>query len=254
MQSATVVMNSVGDLAVNGLVRAVPEPINHIRSIFVVASIFYTFTICTLLYAGRETPLSELHPEMDVNTSAEPVTFNVLSYLRSLPSWMWRIGITNALGFFAFYCRQPNASEWISVSVLGGDPKAQEGSEGAMLYEKGVSLYGQAGLYRGVVQIIFSGLYPTMLACGLSPGILMGLSFLVYAIYLFLFSQTHSPLIAQIAIIMWALPQASLLSVPMGMTVALADNFNRGKYLGALNIFAVIPQLIDTTYVSAHID
>lgn len=246
MQSATVAMNSVGDLAVNALVQTFREPIAQIRPIFLAASIFYTFTIGTLLYAGRETPLERPRPSK--TSSNEASTLNVLSFLRSLPNWMWRVGITNALGFFAFYCRQPNASEWISSSVLGGSPNAAAGTKSALLYEKGVNLYGRAGLIRGPVQILFSAFYPTLLSRGVTPGALMGTSFFIYSLYLIFFSTTHTPWIAIVGIILWALPQATLLSVPMGMTVALSDEGNRGRYLGALNIFAVIPQLIDTVY------
>lgn len=124
-----------------------------------------------------------------------------------------------------------------------------KGSAEAALYEKGVNLYGKAGLVRGVLQIIFSALYPKLLDSGLQPGRVLAVAFALFSAILLAFANTNTPRIAEFVIIIMAFPAASLFSMPVGMTVELSDETNRGRYLGALNCFAVIPQLIDTTYV-----
>lgn len=117
MQSATVVLGSFGDLAVNGFLQTFEEPITKIRPIFFFAAIFYTATVSSLLVLGREVAVPANDPTI---MESKPTSMNILGYLRSLPSWMWRIGGVYGFGFFMFFCVLPNASTWIGSAVLGG--------------------------------------------------------------------------------------------------------------------------------------
>lgn len=74
----------------------------------------------------------------------------------------------------------------------------------------------------------------------------MGASFGIFAVLTLVFAGTHSEQLAKMIVIALALPQAAHFTLPVGITVNNSDLSNRGRYLGALNIFAVIPQLIDT--------
>lgn len=117
VQSATVVMSSLGDLFANAIVQLFEEPIAQIRLIFLITVLLYTATITTILWFGHETPVStDIHAHCDTTSSP----YNVLAYFRNLPSWLWRIGGTYALGFFCFFCVLPYASSWIASSVMGG--------------------------------------------------------------------------------------------------------------------------------------
>lgn len=129
--------------------------------------------------------------------------------------------------------------------MLSGNPQAAKGSKAAQLYEKGVNLYGKAGLVRACLQIVFCAVYPWMLKC-ITAGQLMGLSFGSFAVLMLIFANTHSETWAQILVVAFALPMAAHFTLPVGLTVHNSDASNRGRYLGALNCFAVIPQLIDT--------
>lgn len=106
-------------------------------------------------------------------------------------------------------------------------------------------MYGQAGLVRALVQIVYSAVYPWMLTC-MTAGQLMGTSFGIFAILTLIFANTHSETAAKALVVAMALPMAAHFTLPVGLTVHNSDLSNRGRYLGALNCFAVIPQLIDT--------
>lgn len=97
----------------------------------------------------------------------------------------------------------------------------------------------------------FSAVYPWLLDF-VPPGQLMGATFILFSTLLLAFSGTSSALWAQAVVILMGLPMAALLTIPVAITVENSDETNRGKYLGALNCFAVIPQLIDTLYVGLH--
>lgn len=128
-----------------------------------------------------------------------------------------------------------------------GDPNAPTNSHDALLFEEGVNLYGRAGIVRGIVQILFSAIYPKLLQCGIPPGHLFAYCFSAFSIVILIYARTNSALLAQIGVILYALPLAAILTLPIGLTMALSDETNRGRHLGALNVFAVVPQLIDTT-------
>lgn len=117
VQSASIVMSSLGDLSVNAVLHMFEEPIAQIRVIFIFAAIFYALTISTLLCAEREKSVAANDPAI---ANSAPLSLNLFSYFRGLPPSLWRIGGTYALGFFTFFCFQPNASSWIGSSVLNG--------------------------------------------------------------------------------------------------------------------------------------
>lgn len=135
VQSASIVMFSLGDLTASALLRLFPEPVSQIQICFLVAALIYSTSVASLLLLGHETPLTPLtdeeHHDEEADASGEGDTsetaqrrgasaYNIFAYLHALPSWMWRIGITHALGFFALFCFLPNTSSWLGGSVLGG--------------------------------------------------------------------------------------------------------------------------------------
>lgn len=244
LQSASVVLGSLGDLAANYLVHAFEAPVSKIGTIFLFAAVFYALTTSTLLFVGKEEPLDADDPSI-VEAARQPA--NIIGFFKGIPKWLWRIGITYSLGFFALFCCMPYMSSWVGESVLGGDPDGEPGSELVEKYERGVNLYGRAGLMRALVMMIFSGIYPKLLNW-ISPGQLMALTYGTFGASIIALASTRSATVGQFVVILLGLPQAAEFTVPVGMTVAKSDASNRGRYLGSLNIFAVIPQLIDTFY------
>lgn len=116
------------------------------------------------------------------------------------------------------------------------------------MYERGVSVYGEASLPRTAIQIVYSAVYPYLLYY-ITPAQLMGASFTIFGAILVTFSGTHAEGLGKLVVISMGLPIAAHFTLPVGLTVENSDLGNRGRYLGALNCFAVVPQLIDTAYV-----
>lgn len=127
-----------------------------------------------------------------------------------------------------------------------GNSEAPKDSAASKLYERGVSSYGQASLIRAVVQIIFSASYPWFLACGATAGQLMAGAFGSFSIMTLILAGTKSLLMGKLIVVMLAFPLAAHFTLPIGLLMENTDLSHRGRYLGALNCFAVIPQLIDT--------
>lgn len=117
VQSASIVMGSFGDLAANLLVNSFEEPVAKIRWCFAIAMAVYASTIMVLVVVGKELPVKADDPDVR-EARNHPTT--IYEYLKGLPKWMWRVGATYALGFFALFCVLPNMSSWLGSSVLGG--------------------------------------------------------------------------------------------------------------------------------------
>lgn len=247
IQSASIVMFSLGDLAASALLDSFEEPVSHIRLIFLIAGSVYAITVFSLLFLGKEQRMYPNDPQLQQN-SEESNSVNIFQYLQSLPAWMWCIGLTHALGFFSLFCFLPNTSSWLGSTVLGGDPDAPAGSPKQKLYGHGVTVYGKASMFRSAIQIIYSAVYPYLLYV-ISPGQLMCASFGVFGVLLMIAANTTSVRLAQSVVVSMALPIAAHFTLPVGLTVQNSDVSNRGRFLGALNCFAVMPQLIDTAYV-----
>ena len=123
VQSASVVMGSLGDLAANFLVDYMEEPVANIRLSFGIVMAVYACTVMALVVVGKEVPVKEDDPDIK---KAQSQSSNVFEYFNGLPAWMWRVGGTYALGFFALFCVMPNMSSWLGASVLGGTSTHQE--------------------------------------------------------------------------------------------------------------------------------
>lgn len=74
----------------------------------------------------------------------------------------------------------------------------------------------------------------------------MGASFGFFGILLMTLAGTSEKSLGEVVVVLMALPIAAHFTLPVGLTVENSNPYNRGRYLGALNCFAVIPQIIDT--------
>lgn len=106
---------------------------------------------------------------------------------------------------------------------------------------------GDAGVVRAFVSVIIAALYPIFLRL-MGASKLLFLSFATYGIIVLKLAGTHNLFWGQFTVAAYSIPMIILMSLPMAITVKKSSRTNRGKHLGALNTFAVIPQLIDTTY------
>ena len=251
VQSATVVMGSLGDLCISSVLERYPNPVASIRRIFAVAAGLYTFTSVALLFLASE---ERHHPQTEDNptiSTSENRKWNPLGYFRSLPAWLWSVGGVFALGFFSFFLLLPNFSAWLGESVLRGVPDAPLGTPDRSRYELGVRAVGKAGAMRAGISILVAAAYPTLLKL-LGAPLLLAFAFAGYGVLVFFVSGTHNLGWGQAMVAFYSIPMTVLFLVPMAITVKKSSKVNRGKHLGALNIFAVIPQLIDTAY-SGHV-
>lgn len=272
VQAANVAMGSAGDLVANCLLGFFEMPVGHVSTVFGIGLIVFVVSVGVILVVAEEVPWGqdgggvggeellgekeELGVMMEEGDEVEDGDEgdmgrgedNVI-WCFGLPWWFWKLGFAYFLCFASFFAIVPNISSWMGETVMGGDSDAPEGSAKALLFDKGVGLYGKAGLLRGVIQIAFSATYPRILKTfGGSVGGLLSLSFFCAGIVILTFAGTTSIAFGVLVVAFLAIAMAAVFTLPVAMVVQRASDDKRGVYLGALNIFAVIPQMMDTSY------
>jgi len=165
-----------------------------------------------------------------------------------LPNLFMRHAAVFSLGCLSFFCIVPNLSTWVGSTVLGGDPSAPPKSKLAMRYEQGVALYSVANAVKSLVGLVFSLLYPTILRkIGVRKLFVATYGLLTTILLLGGFFGAGNVPLAFAIIVLTAIPSAVIHIVPAAIIVERYP-YSRGSFLGILNLFNVIPQLIDTAY------
>jgi len=147
---------------------------------------------------------------------------------------------------FAMFCAVPYMSTWMGKSVYHGNPDAAVSSPEALQYEHGVAVYNTATAVKAAVGIPLVMAYPAMLH-RFGARAILSIAHLLFSVSLLLASFFSIPGVAFCAVILLAIPTISIYTVPAAI-IAEAYPYSRASFLGVLNVFCVVPQMIDTSY------
>jgi Major Facilitator Superfamily len=246
MQGASVAVGSLGDLAAQILLSLFPQAVRHAPVVFAICVVVLITTTVIMLLTADETPWKGTADKVE----REPQKSTGARLLRQLiiaPNWMKRLAICNALCFFAFFCLTPNFSTWFASSVLQGSADSPEGSERAVRFERGVNVYGRAGIFRSIVQVILAAAYPHFMKRE-HAGNVLGIAHGVFGAVLLALSNTHSELLGALVVVISACPLSAAMTLVIAEVSARSDASQRGQLLGLLNVSSCLPQLVDTMY------
>lgn len=167
----------------------------------------------------------------------------------NFPRPLIKVGIVYGLAWFQWFASLPFYSHWLGVDVLHGDPTAKAGSASALAYQQGVTVFSVASMAKALLAMVFAAFYPTILEWVGAVGerVVFGLAFLIFSTVLFALAFTRDVYMAAMVIALGSVPFILTQTIPIAMVVQrfpehLASN------LGVLNLFCVVPQLIDTLY------
>lgn len=201
----------------------------------------------------REQFIPEADAPIDVSANQASVwgelTETVKTTLMNFPRPLVKIGIVYGLAWFLWFASLPFYSQWLGVDVLGGDPRAAPGSEGALQYQKGVSVFSVANAVKAALAMVFSAFYPSIIKWVGAVGerVVFGLSFLLFSSVLFSFAYTKNVVVAACVIALGSVPFIVTQTIPIALVVQRYPE-NLASNLGVLNLFCVVPQLLDTLY------
>lgn len=179
---------------------------------------------------------------------AELVT-TVKATLNQFPRPLIKVGIVYGLAWFLWFASLPYYSQWLGVDVLQGDPGAEAGSPKAVLYQQGVSVFSVANVFKALLALVFSAYYPRIIKWvgAIGERVVFGMSFLVFSAVLFAFAYTKKVIVAASVIALGSVPFIVTQTIPIAIVVQRYPE-NLASNLGVMNLFCVVPQLVDTLY------
>lgn len=169
--------------------------------------------------------------------------------IAQFPRPLIKVGIVYAFAWFMWFSSLPYYSQWLGVDVLQGDPHAEPSTPAAIRYQHGVSVFSVANVAKALLAMLFSFYYPRIIEFVGAVGerMVFGLSFLVFSSVLFSCAYTKDVFIAAAVIAIGSVPFIVTQTIPIAIVVQRYPE-NLASNLGVMNLFCVVPQLIDTLY------
>lgn len=243
IQGASSAMAGAGDAASQILLALIADPLSYIP--FTVCALIIAVTMSYTILIAPESALSNLSP-----TIASPSSSSNLSTLNRNPRWIVQLCVCTALCVASVFCIAPSLSTWLGASVLGGDADAPVGSSGAQKFERGIAIYGRAGIVRAALQIIISVLYPHFISrerMGITLSAVIG----IFALVTIAVANTENILLAEVVIVLFSFPTAVTYAFPFAEVAQRAGDDMRGVLLGLLNAALCVAQLFDALTTGA---
>mmetsp|Transcript_4649 Transcript_4649/g.9332 ORF Transcript_4649/g.9332 Transcript_4649/m.9332 type:complete len:437 (-) Transcript_4649:382-1692(-) len=258
-QGMVSVQASLGEIASSIFLAKLDDPLEHMQRIVTVAIIILSTSVAVSIAVGRESPLQH-HPLPDFsdkNSADEgpPGSTDQEAQDRDSSGELSEterirectiVAAIYGFGWLAWFCCLPYLSSWLGTSVLGGDPEAEAGSDLAERFQRGVELLGRFGIAKSVVGLVSAAVYPGVLrSMGLRP--LLAFSYGLLCALFMMGWRAQSEFVAGMVIAGLGWPWSVTLSAPSAVILERYPQ-SRGALLGYLNLFAVVPQLLDATY------
>lgn len=134
---------------------------------------------------------------------------------------------------------------WVGKSVNQGDGAALVGSDKYMRYERGIKAASLGLVLFAILTGLSSMALPWVLHRFKTRRTLAAAQVLLCLCYCATFLVPYDRIYVAAAVIMlFALPWSVFIVVPFAITAQMAPPDQRGLYLGSLNIFAVLPQIL----------
>lgn len=167
----------------------------------------------------------------------------------SFPRELNKVGVVYGLAWFCWYASLPYFSAWIGSEVVGGDPNAIKGTAEAKAYQTGVNVFAIANGFKAVLALAFGATYPNMLKVigAVGERVIFAGTFAIFCPVLYLASSTKSVFLAGFTVALSGVAFIATQTIPIAIVVQRFSQ-NVALNLGILNLYCVIPQLLDTLY------
>lgn len=192
--------------------------------------------VSVTLVTIRETPIDE-PPEGN-----NPVTA-IWEGIRTMPTGLQRVCLVQLFQWFAWFTFIIYITEWVGQNVFHGSATAPKNSPSRVAFEDGVRHGSRALMFQSIVVFFYSLVLPWLFKF-IGFKISWAVGCLVLAVCLgtssFITTDWAAELMITVTGLSWATTQTTPFSL-LGMIVDLEDS---GLYVGVMNIFIVLPQLV----------
>jgi hypothetical protein len=224
---------------------------SDLNSVFIIAVGVLVPTCVTTLVCANEKPLSK-----------DPLeAVGVAERRQSIDAEKRPTVFTEILRAFADMPKPMEGVIWMGENIFGGKPTAfpeynEEAFRRLHAFEAGVKAFSLSMAVQSVVSLLFSALLPIVIgitslrAVYLFTQVDLALTLLV-AVGITYLPLNWRKIFAVLLVASTGIPWAATLSLPYAIVARLADPDSKGLFLGVLNIFIVIPQLLVALSVGA---
>ncbi|KAL9647349.1 hypothetical protein ABK040_011714 [Willaertia magna] len=248
------------------------EPCNNLKMCFLISMGFLIFSLIVTMIVAKEKPwtkesaeekgektflINELELEnnqevVEEQTEKKPqlskiekikaLLLKLIAIIKLVPISMWKLCVVNFFAWIGWFSYFVFITDLVGVYVFHGSTNDPD-SPLYQRYEAGIR-YGSFGLAgfsitAGVFSFIISWASSRY---GLK--LIYGLGNLSLAILLISTYWVSDKYVAVAVISLFGIPSAVTNVIPFGLTANYADDDKKGIFMGLLNIFIVIPQLV----------
>eukprot|EP01029_Cantina_marsupialis_P013946 TRINITY_DN309089_c7_g1_i1.p1 TRINITY_DN309089_c7_g1~~TRINITY_DN309089_c7_g1_i1.p1 ORF type:complete len:478 (-),score=152.91 TRINITY_DN309089_c7_g1_i1:820-2253(-) len=232
--------------------------IMHLYFEMAMALLFLTSVAACII--GKETQYTD--GEDDSGDSACKKIMNtfgdVYRGIKSMPGPMIRICILQFFTWAVWFTYMPNYGVWLGKYVHNGSSSAPKGSQEYKRFQRGLTVGGNGQAIAAGVQLVYSFIAPVLTKHISVKKVYFG-SFILLAVCFFgmgfikpIADDKNSDTYSLILMGLSGIPLAATNIFPFALIGQIFEgDSNLGLYMGGLNIFIVLPQLMDTFYTGA---
>lgn len=215
-----------------------------LRISFSISIVVLTATVIVTLIAAKEKPFTRTlvqNNDEESPASRDRPLLHLFRVLFHLPKPMIRVCLVQFFNWFAWFTFLIYITVWVALDVFHGSP--DENDPTYHLFENGVR-YGSFGLagFAGC-SLLFSPFVPR-LSSALGTRVIFFIGQFILATCLGLTFFIRDKYFAVALISVFGIPWSITNTIPFAITANVAQENEKGVYMGILNIFVVIPQLI----------
>lgn len=221
-----------------------------IRALFTIGMVVLLSCILTTVLLTKEVPLRK--EDLPEGPQENPFV-KIFRGLLKMPKAMIRVCAVQFftwVGWFAFFLFM---TTWVGENVYGGDPDADDDSHAKHLFDDGVRAGSLALSFYAAVTMVFSLVLPYLIKY-LGVRLVYSAGQIVFAVCLMLPLWVDSKVGAMLLIAACGIPWSVVMVLPFTLVAMAVDEKESGMYMGVLNIFVVIPQIVVAVGVGGLVD
>jgi len=211
------------------------------RALFTISMAVLAICLTITLLTIKETP--------PITNERIGNPFETIYYgIKHMPPVVSRVCVVQFFSWIAWFTFILFITDWVGEDVFGGNPFAPEGSASRAAYDNGVRHGALALSLNAVVTIIMSVVLSKIVeSIGYRP--VYFVSQMILAACLIATNWIKNVYAAQVIILVCGIPWAVTMILPFTIVGQGVLPSQGGLYMGALNIFVVLPQIMVSVFV-----
>jgi solute carrier family 45 protein 1/2/4 len=217
-----------------------------LRVVATICAVTLLFTSALTIGTTPEVPLTRGHAHApEGERSPLGLVRKIVYTLFHMPPALARVCAFQFVSWLSWFHHTLYIAVWVGKVVNQGNGGAEVGSEEYVRYERGIKAASLGLVLFAVFTGLASAALPRVLRRFKTRPTLAVSQFLLAACYGLTFLVPRRQVYGAAAVIsLFSLPWAVFLVVPWALVAQMAPPDKRGLYMGSLNIFACVPQVI----------